>query len=128
MARIDEHNDGCPRIDQLGFIQCGPPWFPLDQVVRIVDPGWTKRICHINDDGPLADVYSLHYPDGTIRIEHRCKALPGDPARQVVCAPALQLSGGHRVVDLAPLTIEPSIACGDCALHGFIRSGRWVPC
>lgn len=26
-----------------------------------------------------------------------------------------------------PLTLSPSIACGQCGHHGFIRDGRWVP-
>lgn len=26
-----------------------------------------------------------------------------------------------------PLTIEPSILCRTCGLHGWIRQGRWVP-
>lgn len=26
-----------------------------------------------------------------------------------------------------PLTISPSLACGNCGHHGFIRSGVWVP-
>lgn len=28
---------------------------------------------------------------------------------------------------LDPLTIAPSLLCGVCGHHGFIRSGRWVP-
>lgn len=27
----------------------------------------------------------------------------------------------------SPLTIEPSIKCGACGDHGFIRDGRWEP-
>lgn len=26
-----------------------------------------------------------------------------------------------------PLTISPSLACGTCGHHGFVRDGRWVP-
>jgi len=26
-----------------------------------------------------------------------------------------------------PLTISPSVACGTCGHHGFIRNGQWVP-
>jgi hypothetical protein len=26
-----------------------------------------------------------------------------------------------------PLTLSPSILCGSCGLHGFIRAGEWVP-
>lgn len=25
-----------------------------------------------------------------------------------------------------PLTISPSIDCGDCGCHGYIKEGRWV--
>jgi hypothetical protein len=31
-----------------------------------------------------------------------------------------------RVEQDDPLTLEPSIACRDCGLHGFIQHGRWV--
>lgn len=27
-----------------------------------------------------------------------------------------------------PLHIEPSVACGSCGHHGFIRNGQWEPC
>lgn len=26
-----------------------------------------------------------------------------------------------------PLTLAPSLACGTCGHHGFIRDGKWVP-
>lgn len=26
-----------------------------------------------------------------------------------------------------PLTLSPSLLCGLCGFHGFIRGGRWVP-
>ena len=28
---------------------------------------------------------------------------------------------------LSPLHVEPSLACGACGDHGFIRNGKWVP-
>lgn len=31
------------------------------------------------------------------------------------------------VVSLDPLHLEPSILCGLCGHHGFIRNGAWVP-
>jgi len=30
-----------------------------------------------------------------------------------------------QVESLDPLTISPSVLCGACGDHGFIRSGRW---
>lgn len=32
------------------------------------------------------------------------------------------------VESLAPLTLSPSLLCGWCGTHGFIRNGRWEPC
>lgn len=32
-----------------------------------------------------------------------------------------------QVISREPLTISPSVACGTCGHHGFIRDGRWVP-
>lgn len=31
------------------------------------------------------------------------------------------------VVQLSPLTLEPSIKCRACGHHGYIRNGAWVP-
>lgn len=71
-------------------------------------------------------VTTLHYPDGTIRIRHLCKTIPGDDGPlNVYVAPALQLDGGHRIVQAEPLTVEPSILCPDCQLHGWITEGWW---
>lgn len=32
-----------------------------------------------------------------------------------------------EVVSWEPLTLNPSILCLSCQLHGWIRDGRWVP-
>lgn len=31
----------------------------------------------------------------------------------------------HQLVSEEPLHVEPSILCGQCGDHGFIRDGRW---
>lgn len=31
------------------------------------------------------------------------------------------------VVSEDPLTLSPSLACGTCGHHGWIRDGQWVP-
>lgn len=36
-------------------------------------------------------------------------------------------NGPWTIVSRDPLHIEPSILCGACGFHGFIRSGRWEP-
>ena len=33
---------------------------------------------------------------------------------------------GWTVVSKEPLTVSPSILCGECGLHGFWREGKWV--
>lgn len=32
-----------------------------------------------------------------------------------------------EVISEDPLTLAPSLACGQCGHHGFIRDGKWVP-
>ena len=35
---------------------------------------------------------------------------------------------GWQLVSRDPLTISPSVLCGECKVHGFITDGKWVPC
>lgn len=35
-------------------------------------------------------------------------------------------SRGWTLISVEPLTISPSIRCGNCGEHGFIRDGQWV--
>lgn len=89
----------------------------------LVESGWTGMVYLANAPGPSYRI--LFYEDGSARFEHRCDR--GDRG-VVICAPALQLSGGaHRIVALDPLTISPSILCPDCNTHGFVTDGRWIP-
>ena len=40
----------------------------------------------------------------------------------------LPLGGnGWTLVQREPLTVSPSILCGNCGTHGFFREGKWVP-
>jgi hypothetical protein len=34
-------------------------------------------------------------------------------------------SGGWTVQQKDPLTVNPSVQCGDCGLHGWITGGWW---
>lgn len=55
-----------------------------------------------------------------VMFAHRCNGvlvsgrLPGSAA-------------GWRIVAIKPLTVQPSISCSDCGLHGFIVDGTWKP-
>lgn len=83
----------------------------------IREQGWVKET-------PVGSGFTaLHYPDGSIGISHEC-LLPRS-GHNVLYAPKLQLDNGHSVVSLEPLTISPSILCGECGAHGFIRDGVW---
>jgi hypothetical protein len=33
----------------------------------------------------------------------------------------------HELVSEDPLTVSPSLLCGRCGNHGFIRNGHWEP-
>lgn len=88
----------------------------------LVPLGWNEATIVKQVAGPSYRV--LFYEDGTVRFEHRCDR---GPRGVVICAPALQLDGGHVIEQRDPLTISPSILCPDCGTHGFIRARRWVP-
>lgn len=70
----------------------------------------------------------LHFDDGDIRVEHVCArwADPDEPDGVFVKIIAPGLSLGHSVTARRPTTIEPSILCSSCGLHGWVRAGAWV--
>lgn len=86
-----------------------------DQVPNLTPAGYIARHDH-------GRVHTLHYPDGTIRIGHKC-IRPRDGSTLIV-APALT-TPGHVVVSTDPVTITPSILCEDCGMHGYITDGVW---
>ena len=88
---------------------------------NLVQEGWQDSTFIPHLAGPSYRI--LWYPNGTARFEHLCDR--GERG-VVVCAPALQLDGGHFIQQREPLTITPSILCPDCGTHGFITNGRWV--
>lgn len=97
---------------------------PVTERVCLYDLGWyLSEPLWRASDVDSQHVTALFYADGTIRVMHDCRIIDG---QRLVVAPALQLNGGHRVVQEKPLTVEPSVLCPDCGLHGFIRAGRWV--
>lgn len=94
----------------------------VSDVPFCVDPGWVRSIVIPNTDGTGFRI--LEWQPGVMGFEHRCDR--GERG-VIICAPLLQLNkGGHVIVQADPLTISPSILCGDCGTHGFVRDGRWV--
>lgn len=99
---------------------------------RVVPRGWDRRV-------PVGGtVVMLRYPpgvpedwddQGVWRFEHWCDRKTS--ARGVVvCAPLL--SPAHTVTETkgripSDLTVNPSILCPDCNLHGWVRDGVWTP-
>lgn len=98
-----------------------------------VDQGYDTRFPlaqhETGDRTPVEEggVRLLQYRDGTYRVEHRC-ACPGLPESAIYAAPKLD-PDGHRVSfdEEGRITVEPSIACSRCGLHGYARASVWVP-
>jgi hypothetical protein len=92
----------------------------VSPVHDIRERGWVKET-------PVGNkITALEYPDGRIGISHEC-ILPRS-GYHVLYAPKLQIGGGHSVTSSEPLTVTPSILCGECGLHGFITNGAWMSC
>lgn len=66
-------------------------------------------------------VFGLMGDGRHVHFSHRC--LPEKHGNQWPGAP-LPL-GPWRVVSTEPLTVEPSVYCADCGLHGWITDGEW---
>lgn len=69
----------------------------------------------------------IQYEDGTWRFRHMCHR--ERDGRTLDVAPLL---GEQHVVLVArmpsaPVTVRPSILCGDCGTHGWVESSTWVP-
>lgn len=60
------------------------------------------------------------------RWDHLCETVKDPIEGTVQKRVALYLSPGHRVTSDDPLTIEGSLLCVGCKLHGWVRDGKWV--
>ena len=65
--------------------------------------------------GPTHDV-SVRLADGRVQIEHDC----GERR-----STATLNNADWRITSEDPLSVEPSVGCGDCGLHGWITSGEF---
>jgi hypothetical protein len=80
----------------------------------------------------VADHMALVYdgrPSGGVhwRWDHLCETYDDPTEGRVRKRIASYLSDGHTIVSDDPLTIAGSLLCRSCELHGFVRSGRWMP-
>lgn len=64
--------------------------------------------------------------NGVVTFIHDCNALCGDGITRMMPARRYELGLGWTVKQREPLTLDPSIDCGACPLHGWIKEGRWV--
>ena len=102
------------RSDEAGLVERG------EAVPFCVPAGWIDSVFIKNATGPSYRL--LFYKDGSVRFEHRCDR--GDRG-VIICAPRLQLEGGHVLTRGPLLTVTPSILCSDCGTHGVIADSRW---
>lgn len=71
----------------------------------------------------------LFWSDTDIGFEHVCDR--GERG-VIVCAPRLQIGNGHTLTwttrqdGVRVPTVRASVACDDCATHGWITEGRWA--
>jgi hypothetical protein len=63
--------------------------------------------------GPAKNV-AVRLEDDRVAIEHDCNGRRNT---------ATLNSADWRIVSAEPLTVEPSVHCGDCGLHGWITGG-----
>jgi hypothetical protein len=88
---------------------------------RIHDLGHDMKIMltRRSDDGPITGFFESHKgPDG---VECSGSVTFDMPENEGMSGPRWTLHS------LDPLHIEPSVLCGRCGWHGFVRNGRWEP-
>jgi hypothetical protein len=85
-----------------------------------------QRRVQVADD--MALVYDGRASDGVHwRWDHLCSEFDDPVEGRVRKRIASWLARGHVVASEEPLTIEGSLRCGACGLHGWVRDGKWVP-
>lgn len=103
-----EHRDGS---------ECAVPDLSARLPGGWLDLGGGVEVCPYVQGGVLGTAGLLERHDCTTGREH-VGMLPFDRGQQ-----------GPRwpLVSVNPLTLEGSVLCQTCGLHGFITAGRWVP-
>lgn len=98
----------------------------MTEIVDLTFIGVERRRVQLTDD--MALVYDDIASNGVHwRWDHLCEVVPDPDHGQIRKRIAAYLSRGHRVVSDDPLTIEGSLLCLSCRLHGHVRDGLWIP-
>jgi hypothetical protein len=101
-----------------------------EEVYEFIPEGYDRRFVIGQDPGGL-EIEVLHYPEGHEiheghgwRLLHTCPRTNLNPEAETLRHPITMAK--HDLHADEPLHLEPSVLCGSCGLHGFIREGRWV--
>ena len=82
--------------------------------------GMTVTILTDADSGDPLGVYWCHPDCPAGKNPANWIPVDGDPWQA-------QLHHFWHLVSVEPLTLEPSLLCTVCKVHGYIREGRWIP-
>lgn len=85
-----------------------------------LNPQWAHLAHLLPVERFMASIYHSA-PDGSpcvsaITLDGEAARAAGKPDRAL-----------WQVESMEPLTLSPSLLCGRCGDHGFVRGGRWVP-
>lgn len=73
----------------------------------------------------LGGEMQLCWSEGQFRLRHLCDR-SASGRNVIICAPVLSQHFVQWVPE-AGYTVQPSILCPDCGLHGWIRANEWQP-
>lgn len=68
---------------------------------------------------------------GTLYEKHNCPGFGDNPSAIILDVPQnahISPDDKWQVESWDPITLSPSLQCGACPQHGFLRNGRWEPC
>ena len=97
-------------------------------MAELLDLGNGHRLRFV-EDGRGSRIGAIHehpYPTGTYRHGYCAGMVWFDVPATYVVEQRDRVHAKWQIIQESPLTLTPSIRCGDCGLHGFVRDGKWV--
>lgn len=90
-----------------------------DFLGAVMRPGWVQA------DRLDLGAALLTYADGSVAFRHLCDR--GERG-VIVASPLLRIGAGHTLTrdEQDRPTVDPSVQCGDCGAHGWVKAGRWT--